>query len=369
MENGEEKHRTMPDNEETKEQADPRWKADNEEDNDSGIESLEEEEEESTEPISDQDDIRMIPADRGLFHLKRWHETGKLIVPPWQRKDSVWSQAQASKLIESFLLKIPVPVVYLSKTKDGKYEVIDGLQRLTSVFRFFNNEYKLTHLNQLTHLSGKKFKDLDEKLQGNLEDVTLRTFELSSDTNPNMRFIVFERLNTGGTKLNEMEIRNCIFRGKLNDLITELADSEDFKLCHGLTEKTTKRMQDRFLVLRFLAFYERTHCRYKTSLKKFLNEFQETYTNPNDAKLQEYHQQFDYCIKASKTVFGKWGFRLKKEGHQGNSKSWEEWSDHINAAIFQCVATSFAKYDLGQITRAADHIYEEYLDLINTDDY
>ena len=369
MENAEEKHRTMPDNEETKEQTEPRWKADNEEVNDSGIESLEEEEEESTEPISDQDDIRMTPADRGLFHLKRWHDNGKLIVPQWQRKDSVWSQAQASKLIESFLLKIPVPVVYLSKTKDGKYEVIDGLQRLTSVFKFFNNEYKLTHLNRLTHLSGKKFKDLDEKLQGNLEDVTLRTFELSSDTDPDMRFMVFERLNTGGTKLNEMEIRNCIFRGKLNDLITELADSENFRLCHGLTEKTTKRMQDRFLVLRFLAFYEKTHCKYKTSLKKFLNEFQEYYKNPNDAKLQEYRQQFDHCIKASITVFGQLGFRLKKEEHQGNSKSWGGWSGITNAAIFQCVATSFAKYDLGQITRATDRIYEAYLDLVTTDDY
>ena len=98
----EEKHSAMPNSEETKEQTAPHWKADNEEDNDSEIEGLDEEEE-STEPISDQDDIRMIPTDRGLFHLKRWHDTGKLIVPPWQRKDSVWNQAQASKLIESFL--------------------------------------------------------------------------------------------------------------------------------------------------------------------------------------------------------------------------------------------------------------------------
>ena len=370
MENAEEKH-SMPNSEEMKEQADPRWKVDHGEDNSSEIEGLDEEEE-STEPISDQDDIRMIPADRGLFHLKRWHDTGKLIVPPWQRKDSVWNQAQASKLIESFLLKIPVPVVYLSKTKDGKYEVIDGLQRLTSVFKFFNNEYKLTHLNQLTHLRGKKFKDLDEGLQGNLEDVTLRTFELSSDTNPNMRFIIFERLNTGGTKLNDMEIRNCIFRGKLNDLITELADSENFRLCHGLTEKSTKRMQDRFLVLRFLAFYEKTHLKYKEPLKKFLNEFQDTYRDANEIKLDEYRQKFEHCMKASRTVFGKYAFRLKEgltkvEDKRQLSKSQGEWSQKSNVAIFQGVATSFARYGLGQITRAADRICEEYLDLVTMD--
>ena len=146
MENAEEKH-SMPNHEETKEQTDPRWKADHEEANSSEIEGLDEEEEESTVPISDQSNVRLDKKDRSLFDLKRWYDAGDLIVnTEWQR-NYVWNRKQASKLIESFLLDIPVPVIYLAKTKDDKYEVIDGLQRLTSVFDFFSNKYRLSHLD------------------------------------------------------------------------------------------------------------------------------------------------------------------------------------------------------------------------------
>ena len=200
----------------------------------------------------------------------------------------------------------------------------------------------------------------------------MRTFELSSDTDPNIHFIVFERLNTGGIKLNEMEIRNCLFRGTLNDLIKELAESEIFKASVGSVEKLTKRMDDRYLVLRFLAFYEKTYHKYISPLKKFLNEFWDTYKNPTEAKLVEYRQKFEHCMKASAVVFGQYGFRPK----EGITKVWDEnqkpesygeWSKKINMSIFQCVAPSFAKYNLEQIAQYADQIYENYLDLVTTD--
>ena len=130
-----------------------------------------------------------------------------------------------------------------------------------------------------------------------------------------MHFIVFERLNTGGTRLNEMEIRNCLYRGRLNDLIKELANDPDFTKC--VNEKTLpKRMKDRTFVLRFLAFHERTHRKCKVGIKKFLNEFLDTYRNPPEEKLREYREVFKRCVKASLTVFGRDGFRLKKGGSQ-----------------------------------------------------
>lgn len=170
-----------------------------------------------------------------------------------------------------------------------------------------------------------------------------------------------------------MEIRNCLFRGTLNDLIKELAADEYFRLCAGLTEKNTKRMQDRYLVLRFLAFYERSTYKYKQPLKKFLNEFLGIYRNPPREKLNEYRQKFKNCLKSSSTVFGEFGFQMKQGLAKGleesrRSKSLGEWSNQINGSIFQSVATSFASYNLGQIVQAADRIYEEYLDLIATDD-
>ena len=375
MENAEEKHSIMPNHGETKEQTEPHWKTDNEEDNKSEIEGLDEEGE-SIVPISDQSNVRLDERDRSLFDLKRWHDAGDLTLDPEWQRNFIWNRKQSSKLIESFLLEIPVPVIYLAKTKEDKYEVIDGLQRLTSVFNFFDNKYALTSLDQLKDQIGKKFKDLDKPLQRRLENAPLRTFELSSHTNPNIYFIVFERLNTGGTKLNEMEIRNCLYRGKLNHLIKELAASESFKSCVHLTDTNVKRMLDRALILRFLAFYERTYLKCEEPPKRFLNVFMETFQNPKPEKIQEYRRKFEHCIRASKTVFGEYGFRLKREHdpkklkggyNPGKSTSYGEWSNRINAPIFQCVMTSFAKYDLGQITRAADRIYEEYLDLTSTD--
>jgi 5-methylcytosine-specific restriction endonuclease McrA len=310
--------------------------------------------------------ITLDKADRSLSELHRWQKTGRIIIDPEWQRNYVWDKVRAAKLIESFLLDIPVPVVYLAKTENGKYEVIDGLQRLTSVFNFFDNHYKLSKLDILTDLNDKHFKDLPEIFQHKLEDCVLRSFELSSNSSPDIHFIVFERLNTGGVKLNDMEIRNCLYRGNLNTLIKELATNENFR--KSLNQNNAdKRMQDRALVLRFLAFYERTHHKCQSGLKKFLNEFLDTYKNAGSEKIEEYRKVFEKSMRACLSVFGKHGFRLKSEITKQNSKSSGEWASRPNAAIFQIISTSFANYDLGHVTRAADAIYEEYLDLIHTD--
>ena len=163
-----------------------------------------------------------------------------------------------------------------------------------------------------------------------------------------------------------MEIRNCLYRGSLNSLIKELAPNNSFLACLN-QKRLNKRMQDRALILRFLAFYERTHSKCQFGLKRFLNEFLDTYKNASPEKIDEYRRVFDKCMKACVSVFGEAGFRLKSEITKINSKSAGEWASRPNAAIFQVVATSFANYDLGQITRRADAIYEEYLDMILTD--
>lgn len=310
--------------------------------------------------------VTLDKADRSLSELHRWYKNGRLIVDPEWQRNYVWDKARASKLIESFLLDIPVPVVYLAKTEDGKYEVIDGLQRLTSIFNYFDNGYSLQRLDIFSELTGKSFKELSESHQHKLEDSVLRSFELSSSSG-DMHFIVFERLNTGGIKLNDMEIRNCLYRGTLNNLIKEIAEKEDFIKAVN-QNGIEKRMQDRALALRFLAFYERTHHKCQYGLKRFLNEFLETYKEAPSEKIEEYRKVFDKCMKACITVFGDNAFRLKNEITKPNSKSAGEWASRPNAAIFQVISTSFANYDLGSITRASDAIYEEYIDLINTDE-
>jgi len=245
--------------------------------------------------------------DRSLSEFYRWQQSGRLIVDPeWQRQ-YVWDRKRAAKLVESFLRDIPVPVIYLGRNEEGKYEVIDGLQRLTSVFDFFDNKYPLRGLELVPKYNGRYFKEIDEKDQHKLQDATLRTFELAFRTPKDLMFVIFERLNTGGIRLNDMEIRNCLFRGRLNELIKRLAQDADFLSCVNQRNLAT-RMSDRTLVLRFLAFYERTYQKAKQGLKAFINEFFTTYRNPSDDKLKEYEKQFRKAMRGSVTVFGDNGF-------------------------------------------------------------
>jgi hypothetical protein len=176
-------------------------------------------------------------------------------------------------------------------------------------------------------------------------------------------FLIFERLNTGGIALNDMEIRNCLYRGKLNDLVKELVADPNFVT--AVNQKNLhKRMLDRTLVLRFLAFHQLTYTKARKGLKGFLNEFFDTYRNPNAAKLSEYSEQFRKSMRAVVSIFGSSAFRLRvsRETSKGS-----EWTPRVNAAVFQIISVSFTNYDLGALTRAADSIYEEYLDLLATD--
>lgn len=335
---------------------------------------VEEPDDDATAEASDEGDLNVPPphgditlekADRSLAEFKRWFDEGELTLDPEWQRNYVWMRPQASKLIESFLLNIPVPVVYLSKTSGGGYEVIDGLQRLKSVFDYMNNKFKLTGLDVKQDLNNRRYRDLDDEAKRTLRNCTLRSFELSSDTDPNIHFLVFERLNTGGTKLNDMEIRNCVFRGPLNDLIKDLARNGDFVKCVNQAG-LARRMHDRGLVLRFLAFYERTHLKCRLGLKRFLNEFLETYKTAASHKIDEYRRAFGESMKMALTVFGEQGFRLKKDPRNGSTS--REWNTRVNAAVFQCVATAFLDYSRSQVTQAADRIYEEYVHLVTNDE-
>lgn len=306
--------------------------------------------------------IQLEKADRSLFELSHWYKRGKIVIDPEWQRNYVWDKKRASKLIESFLISLPVPVVYLSVNKDGKYEVIDGLQRLTSVFEYFADKVALVGLELLTDLNGKKFSQLPQVHQDKLEASILRTFEISQSTPKDLMFIIFERLNTGGVALNEMEIRNCLYRGTLNDLIKKVSQDPNFK--QAINQKgIDRRMLDRSLVLRFLAFYKLTYKNARKGLKSFFNSFFGDYRNPSDQQLKEFREAFIDSQKAAFTIFGADAYRLRKNHAKGGG----EWMPRANAAVFQVLSVSFTEYDLGQLTRAADQIAEAYLDLVSTD--
>ncbi len=209
------------------------------------------------------------------LHLQVIEEELKLN-PSFQRQ-YVFDDIKASRLIESLLMDVPLPTIYLSQEADKTNEVIDGQQRLTSFIRYSNNEFPLKKLTVFKELNGKLFKDLPKEIKGKIQKSTLRCIIVKSNSNPEIKFDIFERLNSGSIHLNKQELRNCIFRGRYSNLLRELVTEPDWLRLIGAKEPH-KRMLDCEMILRFFAFYHGSNT-YTTPMNKFLNNEANAYQN------------------------------------------------------------------------------------------
>ena len=158
-------------------------------------------------------------SDPTVSSLKELKDEGDLDPqPPYQRYE-VWTPQKRSKLIESVLMGLPLPRFYFAENEDETQEVVDGQQRLQALFRYMDNEYALTGLKTLVELNKKKSADLDKKLKNRIKNFSLPTVVIQKESDRELRYDLFERLNTGATGLNEQELRNAVFRGEYNDFI------------------------------------------------------------------------------------------------------------------------------------------------------
>lgn len=204
------------------------------------------------------------------------------IAPEYQRQFR-WPVDNQSRLIESVLLGIPVPSLFMAANKDGSWELIDGVQRLNSLIHFvgnekqldkfgFENNLTLNGLEVLTEFNGSKFSDLPQtlKLKFNLRPLKVTTLSDKSDLK--VRFDLFERLNTGGIKLTDQEIRACVFRGQFNDFISELTTNEHFLSVINLPKAKENDGTKNELILKFFA-YKNNRDKFDHSVVEFLNEY------------------------------------------------------------------------------------------------
>lgn len=178
------------------------------------------------------------------------------LTPKYQRRER-WDVSRQSELIESFLLNIPVPPIYLSEDNYGEYSIIDGKQRVTAISDFLNNAYSLRGLEAFSEINGLRFRDLPASLQGALKvRPFLRVITLLKQSKPELKYEVFIRLNRGGVRLNSQEIRNVAFRGNLNDEIYAEAENNKFlRVALNITSAKSsafQKMQDAELITRFL---------------------------------------------------------------------------------------------------------------------
>ncbi len=173
------------------------------------------------------------------------YKSGDLDLRPDFQRYFVWDSKKSSRLIESVFLDVPLPAIYLAEEVDGSESVIDGQQRLTSFFTFLDGT--LNGLDELRHLNGKRFGDLDKPLQAKIRKASIRAITIRKESHEDLKFEIFERLNSGSVALNDQELRNCIYRGNYNTLLRELANDPDFMFILGI-QRPEKRMRDIELV-------------------------------------------------------------------------------------------------------------------------
>lgn len=238
--------------------------------------------------------------------VEQWHDKS-LTLPEIQRQ-YVWDNARASRLIESLLLNVPIPVVYFAETEDLKFLVIDGHQRILSVVRFLSNQFALSGIRVLGELNRKRFQQLSERDQRQIRTRVIRAIIISADSDPMMGFEVFERLNTGSIALNTQEVRNSTHRGPMNELIKQLVGDPAFRMAIG-SSRPRARMVDNELILRYLAL-ENGWSDYRPPLKRFLNSYMKTANGWSAGELEKVMTRFQAGASGVLKAFGAGAFRL-----------------------------------------------------------
>jgi hypothetical protein len=233
------------------------------------------------------------------------------IQPKYQRRER-WGIEKQSALIESFLINVPVPPVYLSEDEYGQYSVIDGKQRITAIHRFLSGEYSLTGLEELPELIGRTFKQLPPELRQTLTvRPYLRVVTLLKQSDKELKYEVFRRLNTGGERLEPQEVRNVIFRGPLNDLIYELAEEPFLKSQLKIVNNKSAAyasMTDAEYVLRFFALRGSWNS-FSGSLAKSMDQFMEDNSGVAVDDREALAGAFKRALESCELIWGDRAFR------------------------------------------------------------
>lgn len=262
-------------------------------------------------------DIMPYPADytlKGLFD--KW-KSEQLLIPDFQR-NYVWTQTQASRFIESFLLGLPVPQVFLYRDRsDPRLTVIDGHQRLGAIARFYNGVLRLRNVNSLWE--GRAYDDLSDYARSQLDDSTMRAIvirQIQPDDNSSV-YEIFRRLNTGGTQLNDMEIRRAvsISRGGASSFLDRLNENVNWRAIIGTSEPAS-RFRDVELVLRVLALSEewRNYGERKyggQSMKAFMDKYIERLDKASLPLLEQLEERFNVACQRIISQLGEKPFHLR----------------------------------------------------------
>jgi hypothetical protein len=308
-------------------------------------------------------DNLMIRAEaRSVFEVVRRIDSGHYIMDPDFQRDFVWEPERQSKLIESAVLRVPLPVFYLAETRDGKVVVVDGLQRLTTFHRFLKGRFALEHLSLAAEFNTRRFADLPPVLQNRIEETPLTLYLIDSKVPEPAKYEIFERVNSG-MPLTRQQMRNCLFAGEATRWLARMTDDPDFQRATrgGLNPKT---MRDRECVNRYAAFRLFGCQEYDGRMEHFLNEALRKMNKefgPGD--YAEMSAGFRAGMAANHRLFGAHAFRksLLNPGAGGRSV--------VNVALFDVFSVQLADLSPDQTAARGPDIVAGVRNLLRDDGF
>ena len=287
-----------------------------------------------------------------LQELKNFVDANDIITDPDYQRRYVYDNKRASSLIESILIGIPIPVVYLAEEDEGIYSVIDGQQRITSFVRYLKNEFPLTGLKELKSLNGLLFKELDKSLQRRLKIKKISAVCIEKDSRE-LKYEIFSRLNLGAVKLRDQEVRNCLYRGKFNDMLKDIANTNPY--LPSLFHDDNKRFAYEERILRFFAL--RNYMQLKGTYKLMMNDYMEHHLYDTDEQIKEAKNLYNGLIELIKIVLGENAFYSKSSQRK-----------KFNGAVYDSIIIPFSYYPKKSILHHADEIRNEIEKLKSEDE-
>jgi hypothetical protein len=281
----------------------------------------------------------------------------------FQRKTGLWSVEQKSRLIESLLLRIPLPAFYFDGTNDDNWLVVDGLQRLSAFKEFIGQ--KTLALKGLEYLgyNGYYYDDLPRNMQRRIEETQIIAYVIQPGTPEDVKFNIFKRINTGGLPLSPQEIRHALNQGIPAEYLRELAELPEFIKVIGDIQK--ERMEDREIVLRFLAFYLTGYENYKPDMDSFLNKAMKGLQDISNARRNEVRDIFRMSIQRAYELFENNAFRKLSKTTDGRIRR-----NPLNKALFDVwsvILASLEQEEFKLLLLKKDLLIEEFIRLLRID--
>ncbi len=295
---------------------------------------------------------------RTVFDVVRRIEQGSFVMNPDFQRDFIWPDEKQSKLIESVLMRIPLPVFYLAEDDQGHMVVVDGLQRLSTFQRFFQNKLKLKLPDQ-ANLHKRRFEDLSPKLQNRVEDCNLVLYIIDAKVPERARLDIFERVN-GGVPLTRQQMRNCLYMGSATRFLKEESATKIFTEATGGSLRAST-MRDREFVNRFCAFCLLPIDDYKGDMDDFLAAALRKMNKLSLEEIANLSNEFRTGLSNNYNVFGKHAFRKHCAGQVSRSV--------LNASLWDVMSTGLAHPPEHEVEARAEDLRAAFYPLMNDSNF